>query len=152
MPAQRRGKRVGDAESIVVRPRGMNAPVEDRSRRGKAWRLPKARLGELIEHLWQEGFRVLGPVPRNGGIVFDEVRQVADLPVGLREEQQPGRYRLVPGVAGEIFGVVNGPGSLKPSLFAPEEPLLQVRKQRRGFRVEEVVPDVVPLLLVLLED
>ena len=112
---------------------------------GTVRRLPKTRLEDLIQHLWQQGFRVLGPVPRNGGIVFDEVRRVADLPIGLREEQQPGRYRLVAGVPGEIFGVVNGPGFLKPSFFAPEEPLLQVHKQRRGFRVDEVKPPSTPL-------
>jgi sulfhydrogenase subunit beta (sulfur reductase) len=115
---------------------------------GTVRRLPKTRLEDLIQHLWREGFRVLGPVPRNGGIVFDEVRRVADLPIGLREEQQPGRYRLVTGVPGEIFGVVNGPGSLKPSFFAPEEPLLQVHKQRRGFRVDEVKPPSTPLAFI----
>jgi len=106
-------------------------------------RLAKVRLEELVQHLWREGFRVLGPVPRDGAVVFDEVRSVSDLPVGLREEQQPGRYRLVPGVDGEIFGVVNGPGSLKPSFFAPEEPLLRVRRQGTGFRVDEVTPSPV---------
>jgi sulfhydrogenase subunit beta (sulfur reductase) len=115
---------------------------------GAPRRLGKARLGDLIGLLWQRGFRVLGPVPRNGGIVFDEVREVADLPVGLREEQQPGRYRLVPGVAGEIFGVVNGPGSLKPSFFAPEEPLLRVHQERRGFRIDEVAPAPTPLAFI----
>jgi sulfhydrogenase subunit beta (sulfur reductase) len=106
-------------------------------------RLAKVRLEELVQHLWREGFRVLGPVPRDGAVVFDEVRSVSDLPVGLREEQQPGRYRLVPGVDGEIFGVVNGPGSLKPSFFAPEEPLVRVRRQGTGFRVDEVTPSPV---------
>src|SRR5215475_10776706 len=107
---------------------------------GRARRLAKVRLEDLIQYLWRDGFRVLGPVPRDGAVVFDEVRSVSDLPVGLREEQQPGRYRLVPGVDGEIFGVVNGPGSLKPSFFAPEEPLLRVRRHRAGFRVDEVTP------------
>ncbi len=103
--------------------------------------LPKARLQELIDLLWRRGFRVLGPVLRNGGVVFDEVRQVADMPVGVRDEQQPGRYRLVPGVAGEVFGIVNGPGSLKPSFFAPEEPLLAIRRDGKGFSASEIVPE-----------
>jgi sulfhydrogenase subunit beta (sulfur reductase) len=103
--------------------------------------LPKLQLQALIDRLWEQGVQVLGPVPRNGGGVFDEVRLVADMPVGLRDEQQPGRYRLVPGADGEIFGVVNGPGSLKPSFFTPEEPLLAVRKERKGFHVTELMPD-----------
>jgi ferredoxin len=102
--------------------------------------LPKTQLQSLIDLLWQRGFHVLGPVPRNGGVAFDEIRRVADMPVGLRDEQEPGRYRLVPGVAGEIFGVVNGPGSLKPLFFAPEEPLLNLRRDRKGFTADEVRP------------
>jgi ferredoxin len=103
-------------------------------------RLPKARLDSLINDLWEKGYRVLGPVERDGGVVFDEVRRIADLPVGRREEQAPGRYRLVPGKEGEIFGVVNGPGSLKPAFFAPEEPLLEIERRGRSFTVSEVLP------------
>lgn len=103
-------------------------------------RLPKARLDELIDDLWRHGYRVLGPAERDGAVAFDEVRRVADLPVGRREEQAPGRYRLVPGEQGEIFGVVNGPGSLKPSFFAPEEPLLEIRKGDGSFSASEILP------------
>jgi sulfhydrogenase subunit beta (sulfur reductase) len=124
------------------------ATTERSSEPRMAWRLAKSRLEDLIQHLWQRGFRVLGPVPRDGGVVFDDVRHVADLPVGLREDQQPGRYRLVAGVPGEIFGVVNGPGSLKPSFFAPEEPLLQVHKQHGRLVVSEVLPAPAPLAFI----
>jgi len=106
-----------------------------------ALHLAKPGLQNLIDLLWRQGYRVLGPVARNGGIVFDEVRRIADMPIGMREEQQPGRYRLVPGVDGEIFGVVNGPGSLKPSFFAPEEPLVEIRREKRGFSATELVPE-----------
>jgi sulfhydrogenase subunit beta (sulfur reductase) len=102
--------------------------------------LPKPRLDELLCRLREQGFRVIGPVERNGGVVFDEVRRVADLAAGVRDEQSPGRYRLAPGPAGEIFGVVNGQGSLKPFFFAPEEPLLELRREREGFAVRETLP------------
>lgn len=110
--------------------------------------LPKARLQALLDTLWQQGFRVLGPVPRDGIVGFDEVHQVRDLPVGLQAEQQPGRYRLVAGTDGEIFGVVNGPGSLKPAFFAPEEPLLEIRRQRKGFSVSELRPEAPRLAFI----
>jgi hypothetical protein len=58
--------------------------------------------------------KVLGPVARDGAVGFDEVRNVSDLAVAIRDTQEPGRYRLVQSTAGEIFGVVNGAGSLKP--------------------------------------
>jgi sulfhydrogenase subunit beta (sulfur reductase) len=102
--------------------------------------LPKSALEDLIAILWREGFRVLGPVARDGAVGFDEVRKVSDLAVAMRDTQEPGRYRLEQGAAEEIFGVVNGAGSLKPFLFAPEETLLTLTRERRGFKVSEVTP------------
>ncbi len=102
--------------------------------------MPKAKLEDLIALFWREGFEVLGPVARDGSVTFDEVRRVSDLPVGLRESQEPGRYRLGAGNAGEVFGVVNGAGSLKPFFFAPEETLLEVQFKQRTFTVNEVLP------------
>jgi len=103
--------------------------------------LPKAALNDLIAILRDDGYKVLGPVARDGGVAFDEVRTIADLPIGMRDAQEAGRYRLEQGVDGEIFGVVNGAGSLKPFFFAPEEKLLEVRRERRGFTVCEVTPE-----------
>ena len=104
----------------------------------EALHMPKAALEELIAILWSEGFKVLGPVARDGAVGFEEVRQVSDLAVAMRDAQQPGRYRLEQGAADEIFGVVNGAGSLKPFFFAPEETLLEIKRERRGFKVSEV--------------
>jgi ferredoxin len=55
---------------------------------------------------------------------------------------------LVAGEPGEIFGVVNGPGSLKPFVFAPEEPLLEVRREARALVVREIVPDAPRIAIV----
>ncbi len=105
-------------------------------------RMPKAGLDNLIAALQGDGYRVLGPMVRDGSVSFDEVRQTSDLPIGMRDAQEPGRYRVVPGTSGEIFGVVNGAGSLKPFFFAPEETLLEVRREGKGFKVKEVAPEV----------
>jgi hypothetical protein len=102
--------------------------------------MPKTALEDLIAILSREGFKVLSPVARDGSVAFDEVRKLSDLAVGMRDAQEPGRYRLVQGTAGEIFEVVNGAGSLKPFFFAPEETLLEVNRERRGFKVTEVAP------------
>ena len=94
--------------------------------------MPKMRLEDLIALLWREGFTVLGPRAHDGSVAFGEVRGLADLPVGMRESQEPGRYRLTQGLAGEVFGVVNGAGSLKPFFFA-----LKKRCSRSGGRNED---------------
>jgi ferredoxin len=110
--------------------------------------LAKQHLDDLLAALRGRGYRVLGPTVRDGGVFFDVVERMADLPVGLRDEQEAGRYRLGPGVEGEVFGVVNGAGSLKPAFFAPEEPLLTLYREGRGFRVKPVAP-AAPKLAIL---
>jgi hypothetical protein len=64
------------------------------ARMSEALHMPKAALEDLIAILWREGFKVLGPVARDGTVAFDEVRKVSDLAVAMRETQEPGRYRL----------------------------------------------------------
>jgi ferredoxin len=110
--------------------------------------MSKAALEELIAILWREGFTVLGPVARDGTIGFEQVRKVTDLAVAMHDTQEAGRYRLVPDAAGEIFGVVNGAGSLKPFFFTPEETLLEVTRERRGFSVSEVKPAAARLAFI----
>jgi len=111
-------------------------------------RMPKSSLDDLIALLQGDGYRVLGPIARDGGLSFDEVRRTADLPVGLRDTQEPGRYRLVSGTPGEVFGVINGAGSLKPLFFAPQEALLEIRRAGKKFKVDEVAPSA-PRLAIL---
>jgi len=111
-------------------------------------RMPKASLDSLIRLLIDDGYKVVGPVVRDSGVSFEEVRTASDLPIGVREEQEAGRYRLGSGKAGEVFGVVNGAGSLKPFFFAPRETLLEVTREGRGFKVQETPPDA-PRLAIL---
>ena len=117
--------------------------------------LPRDALQRLVDLLRQDGWRVLGPVPRDGAVVLDEIERVEELPLGLREVQEAGRYRLEPSGRHAFFDVVNGPGSLKPLVFAPREPLLQIELDafeeapRSGaFRARELVPEA-PRLAVL---
>jgi ferredoxin len=116
------------------------------SRSDTARWLTQADLQRLIDALHEGGHRVLGPVVREGSLYFDEVRSLAELPAGWRDEQGPGRYRLAHQDGGEeLFGVVHGPGSLKSHVFAPREPLLQIEMAAeagpgRPFRAEPIVP------------
>jgi len=56
--------------------------------------LPRAQLQGLLDALLTRGYRVLAPVVRDAALHFDELKSVAELPVGWRDEQGPGRYRL----------------------------------------------------------
>jgi sulfhydrogenase subunit beta (sulfur reductase) len=88
--------------------------------------LERQAFGALLGALRSRGYRVLGPVVRDGVLAWGDVRDPCDLAAGWRDRQEPGSYRLEPAPGPRWFTAVNGPGSLKPLLFAPREPLLQI--------------------------
>ncbi len=102
--------------------------------------LPKQVFQPLLDALHDRGYRVVGPVVRDGAVVWETVQQVGDLPIGWRDTQEPGRYRLEQSDENHIFGVVHGPQSLKPFSFAPREPLLAIERTRKGFTTAPMLP------------
>ena len=110
--------------------------------------LARTDLQHLLDALHARAYRVVGPVPRDGAVVFDEIRSVAELPSGLREVQEPGRYRIEANGRDTFFDVVNGPTSLKPYVFAPREQLLQIDPEGRSFRAQETLPQAPKLAVI----
>ena len=51
---------------------------------------PDAPTPHLVEALRARGFRVPGPVVRDGAIVYDDLESAADLPVGWTDRQEAG--------------------------------------------------------------
>ncbi|XWN31591.1 MAG: 4Fe-4S dicluster domain-containing protein [Devosia sp.] len=83
-----------------------------------------AQLETLIASLKRRGFDVIAPVVRDGAIDLASISGQADLPIGWRDQQEAGRYRLHNG--GEaVFGFSNGPASWKRYLHPPRERLWQ---------------------------
>jgi sulfhydrogenase subunit beta (sulfur reductase) len=76
-------------------------------------------LEDLVVALRERGFTVVGPRERAGAIVFAEVRSAADLATGWIDEQDGGRYRLIPTGDDSLFRHAAGPESLKRFLFPP---------------------------------
>ena len=56
--------------------------------------LQRADFQALIDVLAGRGYSILGPTVRNGTVVYEEVGTIEDLPIGLRDEQGGGHYRL----------------------------------------------------------
>ena len=48
----------------------------------------------IISGLAGRGYRVIGPTPRDGAIVYDSIALLDDLPVGWTDHQDAGRYRI----------------------------------------------------------
>ncbi|MFI5372211.1 MAG: 4Fe-4S dicluster domain-containing protein [Candidatus Eisenbacteria bacterium] len=104
---------------------------------GRPLALERHDLDRLVETLRAGGATVLGPRRRDHAVVIDEIETTADLPVGWTDEQQPGRYRLVPGREGELFGVRHGATSWKRVLDPPLRTLWRARRDERGFTLED---------------
>ncbi|MFN7622914.1 MAG: sulfite reductase subunit A, partial [Acidobacteriota bacterium] len=65
----------------------------------------------LLAALGAEGRTVIGPTLRDGAIIYDEISRVEDLPIGWRDEQSPGRYRVERSDRPALFDYVVGPQS-----------------------------------------
>ena len=102
--------------------------------------LPLAGFQRLLDILHAKGYRIVGPAVRDGAVVWESIRRVSDLPVGWRDQQEPGRYQLERTDSSHVFGVVHGPHSLKPFAFAPREPLLQIERANGRVTVHQTVP------------
>jgi sulfhydrogenase subunit beta (sulfur reductase) len=101
--------------------------------------IDRAGLDALIGVLRSTGRRVIGPVVRDGAIVHDEVDSITDLPAGVADEQDGGRYRLTARDDGAFFGYSSPSESWKRLLFPPRALLIRSRRVADGFEVD--VPD-----------
>ena len=97
--------------------------------------LDRAGLDVLIGLLAEER-RVIGPVVRDGAIVYDELRGCADLPAGWTDEQEAGSYRLRRRDDGALFGYAVGPHSWKRYTLPPEVRLWRARLGEDGGLVD----------------
>ncbi|MEM4573577.1 MAG: 4Fe-4S dicluster domain-containing protein [Candidatus Caldarchaeum sp.] len=87
-------------------------------------------LKELLGRLREEGYSLLGPVLNNGAVVYDEISTAEELPVGIRDMQAPGFYRVKKRNDYAFFGYVVGPHSWKKFLLPPRSRLVRISKSK----------------------
>lgn len=92
-------------------------------------------LGDLVEVLAAEGYRVIGPAVQDGAIVLRELSTAADLPFGWGVRLEPGGYRLRRRDDTAVFGHAAGPQSWKRFLHPPRERLWSATRTADGFDV-----------------
>ncbi len=102
----------------------------------KSFLLEASQLQQLFEALHSQGYVVLGPTLRQGDLVYGEVRRAADLPVGWRDEEEAGSFRLIQGEDQVCFGCRVGQHSWKQFLFPPDLLLWQARQEGGSWRLE----------------
>jgi len=105
-------------------------------------------LTDLVRALADDGFRVVGPIVRDGAIVYDDLESAADLPIGWTEEQDAARYRLERRDDEARFGFAVGPHSWKQFLLPSRIRLWRARRRDEGFEIDEEPLEVAPLALI----
>lgn len=83
---------------------------------------------KLIDCLVSLGYDVLGPVVRDGAIVYDRVSTVEQLPRGIRDHQAGGRYRLEQTESEALFTHTTSAHSWKRFLHPPRAKLWQLAR------------------------
>lgn len=76
-------------------------------------------LDQLLDTIKRRGFRLVGPMIRDGAICYDDLSSADDLPEGWTDEQDAAHYRLKKRDDDALFGYNVGPHSWKKYLFPP---------------------------------
>src|SRR3990167_11334443 len=111
--------------------------------------LSHKKINDLLKTLSEMGYTCIGPQVQNGAIVFEELHDAKQLPWGIRDSQEPGKYRLEESDLKEAFAWANGPQAIKPLLFKPKESLWRVERDATGaFTFKETMPENKPIALI----
>ena len=104
--------------------------------------LPAEELETLIERLACKGYETIGPLVRDGAIVYEHIESSAQLPAGWTDEQERGCYRLKRREDQALFGYAVGPQSWKRYLHPAEVRLWSAERRGGTFRIlnNEVQP------------
>jgi ferredoxin len=101
-------------------------------------------LNRILDFLINDKYRTIGPRIENGAIGLDEIQSVDDLPIGWRDVQTAGTYRLEKSNGNRLFGYVLGPQSWKKYLYPPNVRLWQGRRNKTGFKISSENPTAPP--------
>ena len=93
-------------------------------------------LDALFSSLKERGYSLVGPTVRDGAIIYDVIESVKDLPVGIRDSQSAGYYRLMKRDDGAFFGFTSPSNNLKRFLYPPTLRLFKVYRERLRFEPE----------------
>ena len=104
--------------------------------------LARQHLDNLIQTLTIDGYQVVGPTIDQGAIVYGEIADSKDLPIGWTDQQGPGQYRLQRRDDEACFGYVVGPHSWKKYLFPPVTLVASADRTDTGWQMK--TPDESP--------
>jgi len=117
---------------------------------GPRFVLTRADFDSLPAALTRRGYMIIAPTVRDGAIVYDEIHDTGELPVGVTDEQRPGSYRLRPRDDQALFGYAVGPHSWKRFQLPPEVTLWRARRDTDGALIEVTEPSIEPRRVAFL--
>jgi ferredoxin len=100
-------------------------------------RVDLAGFDALLQVLARSGHELVGPVVDEAAIALGPISGLGDLPRGIGDEQEPGRYRLRPRGDDAIFGFAATAHSFKRELFPPRVPLFSIRRHAGELTITE---------------
>ena len=112
---------------------------------------PRSGLDELMRVLLAEGYRVVGPVEREGVVAYDDLADGDELPTGLHVEQAPGRWRASHDGSAR-FGYTPGADSWKQFVLPAHQEVLRIRRTDGSFVVTQPEPPDRPLAVIGARD
>ncbi len=89
----------------------------------------------LLDALAARGYQVMGPTLEDGQLIYGEIDQVTDLPIGWTALQEAGTFRLEPRPDEAWFGFAVGQQSWKQFLLPPRQTLWQAQREGSGWRL-----------------
>jgi sulfhydrogenase subunit beta (sulfur reductase) len=98
--------------------------------------LAREDFSDLLDTLVMSGYTVIGPTVRDRAIIYDEIRQESDFPIGVVDEQNNGQYRLKSTDSPALFLQTSGPRSIKNFLYPSRTLLYSARGSSNDFVTE----------------
>ena len=113
---------------------------------------PHAGLQALLDVLVADGYRVVGPVVRDGVIAYDDIATQQQMPTGCRVEQAAGRWRLHQSDDPARFSWTPGAESWKRFVFPARREVLRIRRTDGSWVATTPAPPDRPLALIGARD
>ncbi len=99
---------------------------------GKNVVIAKEALQHLFTALRAANYTVVGPTIQEDAIVYDELSDIKEMPIGWQDVQGPGSYRLEQQDNGRYFDYVVGPQSWKKFLYPSKLRLFTTHQNGNG--------------------
>ncbi|MFH2036626.1 MAG: 4Fe-4S dicluster domain-containing protein [Candidatus Zixiibacteriota bacterium] len=102
----------------------------------------------LLDLLSKKGYELYGPTIDNDSLIYDRIKTTEDLPIGWKDNQGPGQYRLEKSNKKTIFAYTVGFQSWKKILHPAHERLWDATLEGKGFAIHTPGDDISPKALL----